>query len=92
MLQLTENKEGQHAQIAKKSRNAVFASASLLEDGFQHFSPFLLPLRGHQDHPTVAVSTRRAPRIGVLRPSMLPCCQRYQPAISGVSGTRAAKR
>jgi hypothetical protein len=88
MLQLAENKRERHPQIAKKFKNAVFASASLLEDGLPLFRSFLAAPTAAI---TPAVNTSAAPQIGVLRPPMLPCCQRYQPAISGVACTRVGR-
>jgi hypothetical protein len=78
MLQLAENKRARHAQIAKKSKNGLPL--------FRSFLAAPIPAR------TPAVNTSAAPQIGVLSASMLPCCQRYQPAISSVSGARAGKR
>jgi hypothetical protein len=39
----------------------------------------------------VAVNTSTAAQIGVLRASMLPCCQHYQPAISGIACARVGR-
>jgi hypothetical protein len=78
MLQLTENKRARHAQIAKKFRNGYPPFCSV--------SAALVAAR------TFAVNTSTAAQIGVLRPSMLPWCQRYQPAVSAISLTRAGKR
>jgi hypothetical protein len=77
MLQLAENKRGRHAQIAKKFKN-----------GLALFRPFLAAPTAAR---TPAVNTSAAPQIGVLRPSMLPCCLRYQPAISGIACARVGR-
>jgi hypothetical protein len=53
------------------------------------FSPFSIA-RKLRNQPISETSP--TPPIGVLRASMLPCCQRYQRAISGVDCTRAGKR
>jgi len=54
------------------------------------FSPFsnLRKLRNQ----TPTRGTTPAPPIGVLRLAMLPCCRRYQPAISGIFCRPAGKR
>ena len=78
MLQIAENKRARHAQIAKKFRN-----------GYPPFCPVSAPLVAAR---IFAVNTSTAARIGVLRASMLPWCQRYQPAVSAISLTRAGKR
>jgi len=78
MLQLTENKRARHAQIAKKFRNGYAPFCSI--------SAALVAAR------VDAVHTSTAGQIGVLRASMLPWCQRYQPAVSAISLTRAGKR
>jgi hypothetical protein len=77
MLQLAENKRARHAQIAKKFKN-----------GLPLFRSFLAASASAR---TPAVNTSAAPQIGVLRPSMLPCCQRYQHAISGIACTRVRR-
>ena len=74
MLQLTENKQARHAQIAKKFRNGYPPFCSV--------SAALVAAR------TVAVNTSTAAQIGVLRASMLPWCQRYQPAVSDIPDAR----
>jgi hypothetical protein len=77
MLQLTENKRVQHTQIAKKFKN-----------GLPLFRSFLAaPIAAR----TPAVNTSAAPQIGVLRASMLPCCQHYQPARSGIACARVGR-
>jgi hypothetical protein len=77
MLQLAENKRARHAQIAKKFKN-----------GLRLFRSFLAaPIAAR----TPAVNTSVSPQIGVLRAPMLPCCQRYQPAISGIACTRVGR-
>jgi hypothetical protein len=77
MLQLTENKRARHTQIAKKFKN-----------GLPLFRSFLAaPMAAR----TPAMNTSAAPQIGVLRPPMLPCCQRYQPAISGIACSRVGR-
>jgi len=78
MLQLTENKRARHTQIAKKSQNGYAPFCSV--------SGTLAAAR------IDAVNTSTAAQIGVLPASMLPCCQRYQPAVSAISLTRAGKR
>jgi hypothetical protein len=54
------------------------------------FSPLSIARKPQNQTPTRETSP--APPIGVLRSSMLPCCQRYRPAISDVSGARVGKR
>jgi hypothetical protein len=77
MLQLTENKRTRHTQIAKKFKN-----------GLPLFRSFLAaPMAAR----TPEVNTSASPQIGVLRASMLPWCQRYQPAISGIACTRVGR-
>jgi hypothetical protein len=77
MLQLTENKRARQAQIAKKFKN-----------GLPLFRSFLAaPIAAR----TPAVNTSVSPQIGVLRAPMLPCCQRYQPAISGIACARVGR-
>jgi hypothetical protein len=77
MLQLAENKRERHAQIAKNFKN-----------GLPLFRPFLaVPAAAR----TSALNTSAAPQIGVLRASMLPCCQHYQPAISGIACARVGR-
>jgi hypothetical protein len=78
MLQLTENRQARHAQIAKKFRN--------------EYPPFCSAPAALVAERIVAVNTSTAAQIGVLRASMLPWCQRYQPAVSAISLTRAGKR
>jgi hypothetical protein len=78
MLQLSENKRARHAQIAKKFRNECPPICSV--------SAALAAAR------IFAVHTSTAAQIGVLPASMLPWCQRYQPAVSAISLTRAGKR
>ena len=70
MLQLAENKPRRHTQIAKKSKNG--------------FPPFCSFSAAPSTARTAAPKTSAAPRIGVLRLAMLPCCRRFQPAISGI--------
>jgi hypothetical protein len=77
MLQLVENKEARQAQIAKKFKNGLPLSRSLLATPIAPRTPEL--------------NTSATPQIGVLRPPMLPCCQRYQPAISGIACTRVGR-
>jgi hypothetical protein len=77
MLQLAENKRGRHAQIAKKFKNGLSLSRSFFAAQTAARTP--------------AVNTSAAPQIGVLRPSMLPCCQLYQPAISGIACSRVGR-
>ena len=77
MLQLAENKRERHAQIAKKFKN-----------GLRLFRSFLAaPIAAR----TPVVNTSVSPQIGVLRAPMLPCCQRYQPAITGIACTRVGR-
>jgi hypothetical protein len=71
MLQLTENTRPRQPQIAKKSKNELPLFGSFLAAPTAARTP--------------AVNTSAAPPIGVLRASMLPCCQRYQRAISGIA-------
>jgi hypothetical protein len=78
MLQLAENKRARHAQIAKKFRN-----------GYPPFCSVSAALAAAR---VDVVHTLNAAQIGVLRASMLPWCQRYQPAVSAISLTRAGKR
>jgi hypothetical protein len=77
MLQLAENKRERQAQIAKKFKNGLPLFRSFLAAPLATRAP--------------AVNTSAAPQIGVLRASMLPCCQRYQPAISGIACTRVRR-
>jgi hypothetical protein len=77
MLQLTENKRTRHTQIAKKFKNGLPLFRSY----------FAAPTAAR----TSSVNTSAAPQIGVLCASMLPCCQRYQPAISGIACTRVGR-
>jgi hypothetical protein len=77
MLQLAENKRARQAQIAKKFKNGLPLFRSLLAAPIAARKP--------------AVNTLAAPQVGVLRASMLPCWQRYQPAISGIACTRVGR-
>jgi hypothetical protein len=77
MLQLAENKRERQAQIAKKFKN-----------GLPLFRSFLAAQTAAR---TPELNTSAAPQIGVLCASMLPCCQRYQPAISGIACARVRR-
>ena len=77
MLELTENKRARHTQIAKKIKN-----------GLPLFRSFLAATTAAR---TPGVNTSAAPQIGVLHASMLPCCLRYQPAISGIACARMGR-
>jgi hypothetical protein len=77
MLQLAENKRERHAQIAKKFKNGVPLFRSFLAAPAAARMP--------------EVNTSAASQIGVLSLPMLPCCQRYQPAISGVACARVGR-
>ena len=77
MLQLAENKRARHTQIAKKIKN-----------GLPLFRSFLAATTAARP---LAVNTSAAPQIGVFRASMLPCCLRYQPAISGIACARVGR-
>src|ERR1700733_10491232 len=56
MLQLSENKRRRPAQIAKKFKNALYASASFLEDGFLHPSHFFSSLSAAKHHAVLPLS------------------------------------
>jgi hypothetical protein len=77
MPQLAENKRARQAQIAKKFKN-----------GLPLFRSFLAAPTAAR---TPELNTSAAPQIGVLCASMLPCCQRYQPAISGIACARVRR-
>jgi hypothetical protein len=85
MLQLSENKRRRQAQIAKKLKNAGYASAGFLEDAFLHFSHFFSSSRAVKHHAVLPLKTLPPPRIGIFRPPVLPWTHHHQPAMSAIS-------
>jgi len=84
MLQLSENKRRRQAQIAKKFKNAGYASASFLEDAFLRFSHFFSSPSAARRDAVLPPSTAHLPPIGVFRPPVLPWTHHHQPAISAI--------
>jgi len=85
MLQLSENKRRRQAQIAKKFKNALYASASFLEDAFLHLSHFFSSPSVAKHETVFPLNTQPRPRIGIFGPPVLPLTHHHQPAISAIS-------